>query len=454
MSKRYFPLSSVSSMRGLLALLPLLVFLSFFLGAGLYFQWQGVDYAFYQLPAPVAALPAIVLAVWLSRAPLNKAIEQFIEGAGHSNIITMCMIYLLAGAFSSVAKATGGVDATVALGLQLIPGQFLLPGLFILSAFVATAMGTSMGTLAAMAPIGLGVAQASGIEPALVAGALMSGAIFGDNLSIISDTTIAATRTQGCQMRDKFWENLRFALPAALIALVLFAQAGAPTAELPVAAGNPWLALPYLLVLGLAISGLNVFVVLSLGMLATVLVGFWQAGYAVSGLAQDIYTGFGQMQEIFILSMLIGGLSELMRRQGGLDYLVRGVTKVAKALSRQNQAGHSLAIAGLISLTNLCVANNTVSIIVAGEAAKQLAEHGGINPKRSASLLDIFSCIVQGLIPYGAQALLLGASFGLSPLVIIPNVFYCFVLALVAIAVVTANLLWVARTPANDLRQP
>lgn len=441
---------------GRLALLPLACFLLVFLGTGFYYQWQGVEYAFYQLPAPVATLPAILLALCLSREPLSRAIEQFIEGAGHHNIITMCMIYLLAGAFSSVAKATGGVDATVALGLYLVPVDWLLPGLFVLSAFVATAMGTSMGTLAAMAPIGLGLAEASGMSPALVAGALMSGAIFGDNLSVISDTTIAATRTQGCQMRDKFLENLRLALPAALIALLLFAFSGESASTLHPAIGNGWLALPYVLILGLAVAGVNVFVVLSLGILATVLTGVWQADYAVAGLARDIYQGFGQMQEIFILSMLIGGLSELMRRQGGLQALVGGISRAAKAMSRHNQASHGLAIAVLSAFTNLCVANNTVSIIVAGEAAKELAQSGGVSAKRSASLLDIFTCIVQGLIPYGAQALLLGASFGLSPLSIIPYVFYCYVLALVAGGYVLASLFFAQkRTPANaEWEQP
>ncbi|WP_088330130.1 Na+/H+ antiporter NhaC family protein [Lacimicrobium sp. SS2-24] len=429
-------MSNPSLSRGKYALLPLLIFLALFLGAGFYYQSQDVDYAFYQLPAPVAVLPAILLAVWLSRESLNQTIEGFVRGVGHPNIITMCLIYLMAGAFSSVASITGGVDATVALGLSVIPAQLLLPGLFILGAFVSTAMGTSMGTLAAMAPIGLGMADATGIEPALMAGVLMSGAIFGDNLSIISDTTIAATRTQGCQMREKFVENLRLALPAAIITLVITGFFTPIIQTLPLTEGNAWLALPYLLILGLAVAGLNVFAVLTTGIIVSAGMGMWQADYDISGLGQDIYSGFGQMQEIFILSLLIGGLSELMRLQGGLEYLVSRITTLARKLSPDDTASHSFAIALLSSLTNLCVANNTVSIIVSGEAARQLAEHGNIPPQRSASLLDIFSCIVQGLIPYGAQALLLGASFGISPVALIPYVFYCYVLALVAMAFV------------------
>ncbi|MBN7825594.1 Na+/H+ antiporter NhaC family protein [Bowmanella dokdonensis] len=420
--------------RGKLALLPLALFLLLFLGAGFYYQSQDVEFAFYQLPAPVAVLPAILLAVWLSKESLSHTISQFTEGAGHQDIMTMCMIFLLAGGFSAVAKATGGVDATVALGVNLIPAQFLLPGLFLLGAFVSTAMGTSMGTLAAMAPIGLGMAEATGIEPALMAGVLMSGAIFGDNLSIISDTTIAATRTQGCQMRDKFMENLKVSLPAALVTLALFAWVSPQPEPVVVEPGNLWLALPYLLILGLAVSGVNVFAVLTIGILSSALMGLWQADYPLNSLATDIYAGFTSMQEIFMLSILIGGLSSLMRHQGGLDYLVGRLHAFSQKLSRSAHASHSFAIAALIAVSNLCIANNSVSIIVVGEAARKLAIHGEIDPKRSASLLDIFACIVQGLIPYGAQALLLGASLGISPVAIVPYVFYCYLLALVAMA--------------------
>lgn len=206
-----------------LSLLPLLLFVALFLGTGLYLQSQGVDYAFYQLPGPVAIIPALVLAIWLYKAPLTESIEVLVKGAGNSNIITMCIIYLLAGAFATVAQATGGVDAVVNAGLSLVPAQFLLPGLFVISAIVATAMGTSMGTIGALAPIAVGLSTQAQLEPTLVAGVLLSGAIFGDNLSIISDTTIAATRTQGAEMKDKFRENLKIALPAALVTLALFA---------------------------------------------------------------------------------------------------------------------------------------------------------------------------------------------------------------------------------------
>ncbi|WP_064602395.1 Na+/H+ antiporter NhaC family protein [Photobacterium sp. J15] len=425
-----------------LALLPLGIFLSLFIGVGSYLTMQGVDFAFYQLPAPVAALPAVIVALLLSKEKLNKAIEQFLRGVGHGDIIAMCMIYLLAGAFASVAKATGGVDATVNLGLSMLPASMILPGIFVISAFIATAMGTSMGTIAAVAPVALGIAQAAGMDIALTAGVVLSGAMFGDNLSIISDTTIAATRSQGCQMKDKFRENIRIALPAAITAIVIFMFSSTPT-EVPAATDIEWLkVLPYVTILVLAVSGVNVFVVLSIGILLAGGVGlFASADYSLAAYGKDIYAGFGNMQEIFLLSMLIGGISELMRQQGGLAYLTSLISRIIRVFSKdhtegQNLRASELGIAGLVSLTNCCTANNTVAIIVSGGVAKELAAENGVTPRRAASLLDIFSCVVQGLLPYGAQALLLGSVFGLSPLAVVSHSYYCFFLAFAAIVAV------------------
>ncbi|AJR07734.1 Na+/H+ antiporter NhaC family protein [Photobacterium gaetbulicola] len=425
-----------------LALLPLGIFLALFIGVGTYLTLQGVDFAFYQLPAPVAALPAVIVAILLSKEKLNKAIEQFLRGVGHSDIIAMCMIYLLAGAFASVAKATGGVDATVNLGLSMLPASMILPGIFVISAFIATAMGTSMGTIAAVAPVALGIAQTAGMDVALTAGVVLSGAMFGDNLSIISDTTIASTRSQGCQMKDKFRENIRIALPAAIAAILLFMFSSTPT-EVPATTDVEWLkVLPYITILVLAVSGLNVFVVLSIGILLAGGIGlFATPDYSLSTYGQDIYAGFGNMQEIFLLSMLIGGMGELMRRQGGLAYLTQLISKVIRVFSKQhsqaqNLRASELGIAGLVGLTNCCTANNTVAIIVSGGVARELAEENGVTPRRSASLLDIFSCVVQGGLPYGAQALLLGSVFGLSPLQVVSHSYYCFFLAFAAIAAV------------------
>ncbi|MEZ8463738.1 Na+/H+ antiporter NhaC family protein [Vibrio splendidus] len=424
------------------ALIPLIVFLALFIGVGTYLSLQGVDFAFYQLPAPIAALPAVMLALLLSKDKLNRAIEQFLGGVGHKDIIAMCMIYLLAGAFAAVAKASGGMDATVNLGLSAIPTSMILPGIFLISAFIATAMGTSMGTIAAVAPVALGIADSAGMSIPLTAGVVLSGAMFGDNLSIISDTTIAATRSQGCEMRDKFKENIRIALPAALIAIVIFAFNSTAT-QVPETGPIEWLkVLPYITILILAVSGMNVFVVLTIGILLAGGVSLGSVeNYGMTDYAQDIYAGFGNMQEIFLLSMLIGGLSELMRRQGGLAFLTNLVSGVIRAFgsshSKQaNGRASELGIAGLVSMVNLCTANNTVAIIVSGSVARQLAEENNVSPRRSASLLDIFSCVIQGVLPYGAQVLLLGSVFNLSPLDIVANSYYCFALAIVAVVAV------------------
>lgn len=418
------------------ALLPLGLFLTLFLGTGIYFQLSGVDYAFYQLASPVAILPAIVLGVLLSKQAFDARIDTFVSGVGERNIVTMCMIYLLAGAFSTVAAATGGVDAMVALGLNVIPPQFLLPGLFIIAAVVSTAMGTSMGTLAALAPVALGLGQAAEIDLALLAGVLVSGAMFGDNLSFISDTTIAATRTQGCEMSDKFKANLKIALPAAAITLIwLFTyDTGAVPPKIPDA--NLWLSLPYFFIIVLAVLGLNVFAVLTLGIILAAAFGMVTVGYEWVAFSKDIYEGFTSMQEIFLLSLLIGGLSALIRQQGGLQFLANTVSRITSRLFKHKQQRAAFGVAALTGLTNFAVANNTVTILLSGEVSKRLAEEGDLAPRQSASLLDIFACVVQGALPYGAQALLMGASFGLSPLDVSIHTGYCFILGAVSIGMI------------------
>ncbi|GGA73819.1 sodium:proton antiporter [Neiella marina] len=418
-----------------LALLPFAVFLLLFVGTGIILTQQQTAYAFYQLPAPVAILPAIMLALWLSKQPLNNSLNTFMAGAGQNTIITMCLIYLLAGAFSSVAQATGGVEATVNLGLSLLPEPFILPGIFIISGFVATAMGTSMGTIAAIAPVALGISESADINPALMAGTVLSGAMFGDNLSVISDTTIASARTQGSSMRDKFRENLHIAVPAALLALILFYLLQPDTSPAPVNPVDWLLVLPYLTILVLAVAGLNVFVVLTIGIVLAGVIGLMQADYAVLQFTKDIYQGFTKMQEIFVLSMLIGGLSQLIKHQGGLAYITALCQRLINKIGRQQQGQRATesALAGMVAVTNCCTANNTVSIIVCGDVARNLSQQQHIAPKRSASLLDIFSCISQGLIPWGAQALLLGSSFGLAPMTVVANSYYVMLLAVTSV---------------------
>lgn len=432
--------SSTNSPASFIALLPLFVFLGLFIGAGVYFQRQGVDFAFYQLPSVIAILPAIILALILSKQKLNQSIDTFISGIGHSNIIAMCLIYLLAGGFAAVAKATGGVDATVALGLSFIPSNLLLPGFFVIAAFIATAMGTSMGTIAAVAPIALGVADQAQIDYAIMAGSVMSGALFGDNLSIISDTTIAATRTQGCDMKDKFRENLIFAIPASLLTLIAFIFAGQGQAELATQDIDLIKVLPYLTILILAVAGLNVFVVLTLGILLAGVTGLLTMDYGLIQFGKDIYAGFSNMQEIFILSMLVGGLAALMQQQGGLAFVSKQIekliTRFSKAQGEASCRAAELGMAGIVAVTNSCVANNTVSIVVTGDIAKDLAEKHGVSPKRAASVLDIFACIIQGLIPYGAQALLIASTFSITPLAAVSHAWYCMILAVVAVVIV------------------
>ncbi|MBL4764438.1 MAG: Na+/H+ antiporter NhaC family protein [Colwellia sp.] len=421
----------------IIALLPFIVFLGVFLGTGIILTLQGVEFAFYQLPASIAIIPAIFVALYLGKVVAKETIEtqitQFINGVGQANIITMCIIYLLAGAFASVAKATGSVDASVQLGLAIFPSYLLLPGLFLVAAFLSTAMGTSMGTIAAIAPIALGFIDSAGLDSAVVAGCLISGAIFGDNLSIISDTTIASTRSQGAQMKDKFKVNFKFAIPAAILCLIIFTVLG-QSINYEMTNDADFIGLvPYIVILVLALSGVNVLVVLTLGIVLAAIIGMVSNDYQLSSWISDINAGFSSMQDIFILSLFIGGLSELIRHQGGLAALTQGIESLARKLSPNNKKrAAGFGIAGLTFCCNFFTANNTVSIIITGETAKELATDGGLKPAQSASLLDIFACINQGLLPYGAQALLLGTTLGISPLAVVSHAFYPMILFFVA----------------------
>ncbi|TPH14635.1 Na+/H+ antiporter NhaC family protein [Litorilituus lipolyticus] len=431
------PLPENAIQGSLLALLPFAVFLILFLGTGIILTLQGVEFAFYQLPASIAIIPAIIIAIYLgkrsSQSTIEQQVAQFIKGAGHSNIITMCTIYLLAGAFAVVAKATGSVDASVQLGLAVFPDYLLLPGLFIVAAFLSTAMGTSMGTIAAIAPVALGLIESTQLDAAIVAGCLVSGAIFGDNLSIISDTTIASTRSQGAHMKDKFRVNFKFAVPAAIICLVIFFALGesAPYIEKPEATIIGLL--PYVVILVLALMGVNVFVVLTLGIILAAAIGMISYDYQLSAWISDINKGFASMQDILILSLFIGGLSELVRTQGGLAALTSAIERFSQKISpHNNKRAAGIGIAGLAFVCNFFTANNTVSIIVSGETAKKLSQDGELTAAQSASLLDVFACINQSLLPYGAQALLLGATLNISPLEVATHAFYPMVLFFVA----------------------
>jgi Na+/H+ antiporter NhaC len=425
------------------ALLPMFSFMALFIGSGLYYQAEGIEFAFYKISAPVAILPAIILALLLAKGTINQRVDQFIQGCSNPTIVTMLLIFLLAGGFASVAKAIGGVDAVVNLSLSAIPPSFVLPGLFIMTAFMATAMGTSMGSIAAVAPIAVGVAEASDLSLVLAVGTVMGGAMFGDNLSIISDTTIAATRTQGCNMRDKFRLNFKIAIPAALLTIVwLYIQGdAAQVAVNPQASATKML--PYLLVLGLAIAGMNVIAVLLTGIVVAGLIGLWQVpDYSVAVLSSDIYTGYSNMQEILILSLFIGGLGAMMKLGGGLDWLAAQLDRLTReqAEPKAHRRMGELSIAAGVALVNVCTANNTVAILISGSLAKDIAGRYGVDPKRSASIMDISACVIQGILPYGAQMLLAASLSGLSPLDLVTAVVYCWCLGLVMMGSIILGL--------------
>lgn len=414
-----------------LALLPFIIFIAIYLGAGLYYQAKGVDMAFYQFPSVSAMFIAVIFSFFFGKESLDEKFALFARGAANLDVLTMLIIYLLAGAFSSAAAAMGGRDATINLGLSIIPTHFLAAGVFVISAFMGTATGTSMGTIGAIVPIAVGVADKSGLSVPMVLGACVGGAMFGDNLSMISDTTIAATRSQGCEMRDKFRVNLLIASPAAILTIVVLLFTGRP--ETAPSLGELEYSLikviPYLLVFVLAIIGMNVFLCLTIGIFAAGVIGIATASLSVPEFAQSIWTGFTSMNETFFLTLFCGGISEMITHNGGILWLVQKLRKIMKG-----QKSAQLGIAALVSLADCATANNTVAIIVSSTMAKDMAYEYKIDPRRTASLLDVFACVFQGIIPYGAQllsAVSLTAAYGimLNPTDIIANLWYCWFLA-------------------------
>ena len=426
------------------ALSPLLLFLTLFFGAGLYYSAQGEPMGFYQLRAPVAILPAVALGLWLARRRGVPAQDTLLKGIADPDIVLMCLIFLLAGAFAMVTNKIGAVDAVVALGVGALPPMLILPGVFLLAGFLSLSVGSSMGTIAAITPIALGVADASGLDRALVVGAVIGGATFGDNLSLISDTAIAAARTQGCTVREKFRENVRIALPAALLTLVVLAFVGEASPVQSAEHVSPWLIVPYLVVLVLALSGLDVLAVLGVGLAVAALfgAGFAQHGYGVEEFAGDIYAGFESVFEITLLALLIGGLGALIKASGGLAWLAQAISRIARGNDGRRTGEWS--IAALASVTDVFTANNTVAILISGGVARDIAERHRVPPARAASVLDIFVCCVQSLLPYGAQILLAASLAALSPLSLIGKAHYCWAL----IGITVLFMLWPARKPA------
>lgn len=416
------------------ALLPFFVFLGSYLVTSLIIK------DFYKVPISVAVLLAAIVAIWMnSKEHTDNKLDVFARGAGNPTIIIMCMIFILAGVFSSIGQETGAISSTVNLALSILPAPILVPGIFAVACFISLAIGTSMGTIAALGPMAVGISQNTPFPVALVLGAVLSGAMFGDGLSFIGDTTIAATRTQGCKMKDKFKMNFFIVLPAAIISLVLFYYvAGLYKIDTTISHEGYQLykILPYFIVIIISLMGVNVFIVLITGIVASIIVGFASASFDIWQLLNVIQRGINSMMDLVLISAILGGVVEVIKYNGGISQIL-GILR-----NRINgKKGAEFGIGILVSLVDLCTANNTVAIIVTGPIAKEIAGKYSIEPKRSASLLDIFSVSTQGIIPYGAQILLSVSFVGmniLSPLSIMKYAFYpylsgiCVILAIIS----------------------
>lgn len=410
------------------ALMPLAVF---FLLYALTFIFTG---DLYKMPVSVAFMTASFVAILHSKGgKLTNRITQFCRGAANETIMLMVVIFILAGAFAGTAKAMGAVDATVNMMLFLLPQKTIMASIFIAACFISMSMGTSTGTIAALTPIAVGVSVQTGIDLPVMLGIVVGGAMFGDNLSFISDTTIVATRTQGCKMQDKFKVNIRIVLPVVLIVLGIYIYQGmalSGASKVPVQDVEWIKVLPYLSVLIAALAGVNVMAVLALGIILSGGIGLLTGGFGVWDWTTAMSTGIvSDMGELIIVSLMAGGMFELIRFNGGIDWLIGKMTK-----NIRSKRSAEFSIAGLVSLTNLCTANNTIALIISGPIAKNISDKFGLDGRKVASLLDTFSCFIQGLIPYGAQLLIAAGLAGVSAMEIVPYLYYPFLIGLAAIA--------------------
>lgn len=396
------------------ALSPLFVFLVLYLVTSIVAQ------DFYKVPIAVAFLVSSAYALLTVRGTMNERIKVFAQGAGNPTMVLMLAIFILAGAFAASAKTMGAVDATVNVALRYLPEQFILPGIFLASCFISLSIGTSCGTIAALTPLAVGIAQKSGISMPLMVGLVVGGTYFGDNLSFISDTTIVATQTQGCSMRDKFRVNVRIVAPVAVIMLIIYYILGEKVcAPAEIGDVNFWLVLPYLAVIILAICGVNVLLTLAIGIILTGIIGITMGTYDLFGWFAAMNEGMMGMSELIIVTILAGGMLEIIRHNGGIDLIIKALTQ-----GIHGKRGGELSIAALTSLVNICTANNTVAIITAGPIARDIAHRFRIDPRRSASILDTASCFTQGLLPYGAQVLIAASLSDLNPITILPHLLY------------------------------
>lgn len=403
------------------ALTPLVVFLLTYLVVSI------VAGDFYKMPITVAFVISSIVAIAISKGgKLSNRIEQFCRGAANSNIMLMVLIFILAGAFAQTAKAMGAVDATVNLAMSILPGNLLAAGIFLAACFISISVGTSVGTIVALAPVAVGIADKTGMPDALMLGVVVSGAMFGDNLSFISDTTIVATRTQGCQMSDKFKVNIRIALPIAILTGLIYVLVGSGVENAYAPAPIEWVkVIPYLVVLVTAVCGINVMLVLFIGIVLSGIVGLWTGSFDIWGWNASMGLGITNMGELIIVTLLAGGMLEMIRYNGGIDWIIRKLTSRI-----HSSKGAEMSIAALVSFANLCTANNTIAIITAGPIAKEISDKFHIPPKRSASILDTFSCLVQGVIPYGAQMLMAAGISQVSPLLIMKYLYYPLILGI------------------------
>ena len=410
--------------RGLIALSPLLVFITFYLLTSI------LVHDFYKIPITVAFMVSSIYAIAIfSGKGLKQRIDLFSRGAATEQMMLMIWIFVLAGAFAHSAKAMGCIDATVNLTLALLPPQMILAGMFLAACFVSISIGTSVGTIAALVPIAAGVASETHTDLSLMTAIIVGGSFFGDNLSFISDTTIMATQTQGCRLSDKFRVNVFFVFPAALIVLICYLFMGNQTEAPQHTAQVEWVkVIPYLVVLFTAVFGMNVMAVLTLGIMLTGLIGLLTGAIDIFGWFGSMGEGILSMGELIIVTMMAGGMLELIRQQGGIDFIIRLLTRRVSS-----KRGAELSIAFLVSLVNVCTANNTVAILTVGNISKQIGDRFGVDNRRCASILDTFSCTVQGVLPYGAQLLIASGLAALSPVSIIPYLYYPLVLGFVSL---------------------
>ena len=417
-------MEKVSHRKGLLALSPLILFIFLYLVTSI------IVGDFYKMPITVAFLFSSIYAVAVSGGyTLERRIEAFSRGAGTQNMMLMLWIFVLAGAFANAAKTMGSIDATVNLTLSFLPGNMILAGLFVAACFISLSIGTSVGTIVALVPIASGLALSTGASVPLLTAVVVGGAFFGDNLSFISDTTVVATSSQGCKMNDKFKVNAYLVVPAAVIILLLYVFIGHDISSPADEPEFSWLkVIPYIAVLLTAIVGVNVMAVLTVGLLLTGVIGISDGTYDLFGWLSAMGTGIVGMGELIIITMLAGGLLEVVRMNGGIDYIIRGMT--ARISSKR---GAELTIGLLVSVVDFCTANNTVAIITVGPIARQIGQRFNLDPRKCASILDTFSCFMQGIIPYGAQLLMAAGLAMLNPIEIIPYLYYPFAIGLAAL---------------------